>query len=106
METILRRHGDVMILTKKDFSIPKSVKMKVGTLIHKGNNNSHVVEGGQVLFGQFEGKKVLRVKKPTKVSHVGGSSTHATKPLPVGDYWVEIQSFYDHLTEEKKQVVD
>lgn len=107
METvILRRHGDVLLKTKKGFEIPKSVRLKANKLIHKGNNNSHVIGKGSALIGVDGDKKYLRVTKSATVSHVGGSSTHATKPLPVGDYWVEIQTFYDHLTEESKKVVD
>ena len=102
----LRRHGDVLLLTQTGFKIPKEAKLKKETLIHKGNNNSHVISKGQALIGEVSGKKYLRVVKAATVAHVGGSATHDSKPLPVGDYWVEIQSFYDHLTEESKRVVD
>jgi hypothetical protein len=100
------RHGDVLILTNKDFKIPKEAKLKAGKLIHKGTNNSHVISKGSAAIGEHKGKKYLRVKSQSIVSHVGGSATHASKPLPKGDYWVEIQTFYDHLAEEAKQVVD
>lgn len=102
----MRRHGDVLILTQSGFEIPKSVKLRANKLIHEGTNNSHVISKGSVLFGEHEGKKVMRVKTPAVVSHVGGSSTHASKPVPPGDYWISIQEFYDHLTEEAKKVVD
>lgn len=102
----LRRHGDVLIFSQAGFKIPKKAKLKIGKLIHKGANNSHVIDKGIAVLGEFEGKKYLRVKSAATVAHIGGSSTHETKPLPVGDYWVEIQTFYDHLTEEAKQVVD
>lgn len=102
----MRRHGDVMILTKQGFEIPKSIKLKTDKLIHKGNNNSHVISKGMALVGSEGDKKFLRVVKDAVVSHVGGSATHESKPLPKGDYWVEIQTFYDHLTEESKRVVD
>lgn len=106
VETIMRRHGDVLILTAKGFKIPKEAKLKASKLIHKGTNNSHVIGRGSAAIGEHGGKKYLRVKSAAMVSHVGGSATHATKPLPVGDYWVEIQTFYDHLSEEAKQVID
>lgn len=107
MEAVaMRRHGDVLIFTSPNFKIPKDAKLKAGKLIHKGSNNSHVIGRGTALIGEFAGKKYLRIKRAATVSHVGGSATHATKPLPVGDYWVEIQTYYDHLTEEAKQVVD
>lgn len=102
----MRRHGDVLLLTRKGFKIPKSVKMNVTKLLHKGSNNSHVFKSGAVVSGEFEGKRVIRVKKPAVVSHVGGSATHKDGELPVGDYWVEIQTYYDHMAEEAKQVVD
>jgi hypothetical protein len=102
----VRRHGDVLIKTTQGFTIPKGVKLKSQKLIHKGTNNSHVIGKGEAKIGELEGKKFLRVVKPAVVSHVGGSATHATKPLPKGDYWVEVQNFYDHMSEEAKKVVD
>ena len=102
----LRRHGDVLILSQKGFSIPKSVKLKKGNLIHQGTNNAHVISKGEMSIGEKDGKKYMRVLKPSVVSHVGGSATHESKPIPKGDYWVEIQTFYDHLTEESKKVID
>lgn len=107
MEMIdVRRHGDVLILAKKGFSIPKSVQLKADKLIHKGTNNSHVISKGSALFGDNQGVKVMRIEEPSTVSHVGGSATHESKPIPPGDYWVEIQQFYDHLSEEAKKVID
>ena len=106
METELFRHGDVLIKTTKDFAISKKVKLKAGRLIHKGANNSHLISKGEASFGESDGKKVMRVKTKATVSHVGGSATHASKTLPPGDYWIEIQTFYDHMSEEAKQVVD
>ena len=107
MEAVdLRRHGDVMIFTKKGFEIPKEVKLKKQTLIHKGTNNSHVISKGQALIGALGEKKFIRVTKAATVSHIGGSSTHKDGALPVGDYWAEIQTFYDHIDEESKQVID
>ena len=107
MEQIeLRRHGDVLLLTKDSFTIPKSVKLKPGKLIHQGTNNAHVISKGEVRFGEHDGKRVMRVLKPSVVSHVGGSSTHKDGTLPKGDYWYEIQSFWDHLAEESKRVID
>lgn len=102
----MRRHGDVLILTKSGFGIPEDVDLKPGTLIHRGGNNSHVFQHGKALMGERDGKRYLRVIEDGLVSHVGGSATHETKPLPKGDYWIEIQTFYDHLAEEAKQVVD
>jgi hypothetical protein len=102
----MRRHGDVLILTQDGFSIPKSVELKAGKLIHQGTNNAHVISKGEVKFGEYQGKKVMRVLKPSIVSHVGGSSTHKDGELPEGDYWYEIQTFYDHITEESKRVID
>lgn len=101
-----RRHGDVLIYTKAGFKIPSEVKLKAGKLIHQGTNNSHVISKGKALLGEFDGKKYLRIKTSSTVSHVGGSSTHASKPLPVNDYWVEIQTEYDHLKEEARKVID
>lgn len=107
MEAVdLRRHGDILILTKAGFEIPKQVKLKTQKLIHKGANNSHVISKGIAAIGELDGKKYLRVKTAGTVSHIGGSATHASKPIPKGDYWVEIQTFYDHAEEESKQVVD
>lgn len=98
------RHGDVLIKTTAGFEIPTKAKLKAQKLLHKGSNNSHVVSAG--LIGEYEGRKYLRVKSKAVVSHVGGSSTHASKPLPKGDYWVEVQTYYDHISEEAKAVVD
>lgn len=106
METIARRHGDVLILTQKGFKIPKEAKLKESKLIHKGTNNEHVIGKGQAKIGHHEGKGYIHVIKDSMVSHVGGSSTHASKPLPKGQYWFEIQTFFDHLTEEAKKVID
>ena len=100
------RHGDVLILTQKGFKIPKEVKLKAARLIHQGTNNAHIISKGKMSIGEFEGKKYMRVSTNSTVSHVGGSATHASKPLPKGDYWIEIQQFYDHLTEESKKVID
>lgn len=102
--TELFRHGDVLLLTAKGFKAPKEVKFKASKLIHKGANNSHVISAGAI--GEHAGKKYLRVKAKATVSHVGGSATHASKSLPAGDYEVQIQTFYDHLSEEAKRVID
>ena len=104
--TDLRRHGDVIILTQKGFKIPADVKLTPGKLIHQGSSNQHVISKGAALFGGDDSKRYIRVEKAATVSHIGGTATHDSKPLPVGDYWYEIQSFYDHLTEEQKQVID
>lgn len=106
MEKTLYRHGDVLLFTQKGFKIPRATKLKAQKLIHQGANNSHVISKGTAMIGEHEGKKYLRLKTVGTVSHVGGSATHASRPLPMGDYWVEIQSYYDHLTEESKRVVD
>lgn len=97
------RHGDVLFWSDK---APKGVKFKTGKLIHKGKNNSHVISKGLAAFGEYEGKKYLRVKKKATVSHIGGSSTHGDGILPVGDYLVEIQAEFDHFSEESRRVVD
>lgn len=102
----LFRHGDVMILTKKDFEIPDGVPLFKNSLIHKGTNNSHVIKMGEALIGEHDGKKYIRVTKDAVVSHIGGSSSHGDGELPKGDYWAEIQTFYDHIAEEAKKVVD
>lgn len=95
------RHGDVVL---KQTVIPKGVKLKAQKLLHKGTNNSHVISSG--VIGTYEGRKYLRVKSKATVSHVGGSATHDSKVLPKGDYEIVIQQFYDHISEEAKQVVD
>ena len=100
------RHGDVMILTRKGFSIEKAIKLKPGKLIHQGANNSHVVKSGQALFGETATEKFMRVKKTATISHVGGSASHGDGTLPPGDYWIQIQTYFDHMSEEAKQVVD
>lgn len=104
--TELFRHGDVLLIKRPDFKIPKAAKLKAGNLIHKGANNSHVIKKGQAMIGEVEGKKYLRVKSEVTVSHVGGSATHKDGVLPAGDYEVQIQSYFDHIAEEAKQVVD
>lgn len=104
--TNLFRHGDVLILSNKEFTIPKEVKLRAGKLIHKGSNNSHILSKGAASFGEHNGKRFMRVKTPGVVSHVGGSATHASKPIPKGDYWIEIQTYYDHMAEEAKKVID
>lgn len=53
------------------------------------------------------GKRYLRIKKDAVISHGRGkSSEHASKSLPRGDYWVEIQQEFDHLKNEKREVID
>lgn len=105
-KTHIRRHGDVLILTKKGFKIPADVKLNKADLLHQGMNNKHVFKKGECLIGEKEDKKYIRVKKDGIVSHVGGSSTHKDKPLKKGEYWVEIQTFYDHFKEESRRVID
>ncbi|NJM09416.1 MAG: hypothetical protein HC883_00500 [Bdellovibrionaceae bacterium] len=103
----IRRHGDVLIKTSAGFKIPDAVKLVETKLIHQGANNAHVIEGANALVGEGEGGvKYMRIHLDAMVSHVGGSATHDSKPIPAGDYWVEIQTFYDHLSEEAKRVVD
>ena len=103
----IRRHGDLLIKTKSDFSIPKSVKMKSVKILHKGENHDHYFSKGEVVQGELDGRKVIRVKKDAIISHGRGSSSeHESKPIPKGDYWVEIQTEYDHLLEESRQVID
>lgn len=102
----IRRHGDVLLKTHKGFVPPKGLKFKATKLIHKGTNNSHVITKGIVMKAEAEGVKYIRVKKAAIIDHVGGSSTHKAKPIPAGSYWIEIQTFYDHLAEEAKKVID
>jgi hypothetical protein len=107
MTTEIRRHGDVLIKTNKEFSIPKGLKLKPIKILHKGENHDHYFSKGDVVVGEKDGKRMIRVKKSAIISHGrGASSEHESKPVPVGDYWVEIQTEYDHLLEESRQVID
>lgn len=105
----LRRHGDVLIKSAADFKIPKGTKMKAVKLVHKGANHDHFISEGMVKISEeVNGKRFMRViSKVAKISHGRGkSSEHATKPIPKGDYWVEIQTEYDHAAEEARKVID
>lgn len=103
----IRRHGDVLIKRTKSFAIPKGVKLKPVKTLFKGQNHDHYFSKGEALSAEVDGKWYLRVKKHAMISHGRGkSSEHATKPVPVGDYWVEIQSEYDHMKEESRRVID
>lgn len=98
----MARHGDVLIKTKEDFAIPKSIKLERINLLHQGLNHSHTIESGLALSGNEGDKKYLRVVEPLTVDHV----EHGKGEIPVGDYWMEIKSEYDHFSEEFRQVLD
>jgi hypothetical protein len=104
----LRRHGDVLIKTSKEFKIPKGTTMKPARMVHKGANHDHFISKGEVKIGpEVDGKRFMRVTKSAVISHGRGkSSEHASKPIPKGDYWVEIQTEFDHLLEEARKVID
>ncbi len=106
---ILKRHGDVLIKTSKGFKIPADTKLKAVKMVHKGANHDHFISEGVVRIGpEVDGKRFMRVtSKKAIISHGrGNSSEHASKPIPKGDYWVEIQTEFDHLREEARRVID
>jgi len=98
----LRRHGDVMIKTFDGFKIPSEVKLKKTKVLHQGNNHQHVFKSGECMAGEHNGKKYLRVKKKAVINH----DEHGEGDIPVGDYYVEIKTEYDHFKEESRQVID
>lgn len=103
----IRRHGDLLIKRHAGFSIPSDVQLAPVTVLHKGNNHDHFFSSGKALVGEAGGKKYLRIVEDAIISHGrGGSSEHADKPVPMGDHWVEIQTEYDHLSEESRAVID
>ena len=97
----IRRHGDVILKTTKNFIIPTEVKLKISNEVHRGNNHLHFLDEPQ-LIGEHDNKKYLRVISETNIDH----NEHGKGNLPVGDYLIEIQTEYDHLKEESKQVID
>lgn len=102
----IRRHGDVLIKTEKNFNAGKG-KFKPCKILHKGENHDHYFSRGEVVEGLIEGKRVIRVKKDAIISHGRGkSSEHKSMPIPKGDYWVEIQSEMDHIKKLKRQIID
>lgn len=104
---MLFRHGDVLIKTTDDFKIEKGIKLKPVKVLHKGQNHDHYFSKGKVMVGEIGDQRVIRILQKATISHGrGNSSEHASKILPKGDYWVEIQTEYDHLTEESRKVID
>lgn len=105
---VLRRHGDVLIKTTKGFKVPKDTKLKSMKLVHKGANHDHFISKGEVkISAEIDGKRFMKVTKDSVISHGRGkSSEHASKTIPKGDYWIEIQTEYDHLLEESRKVID
>lgn len=117
MSLVLDRQGDLLFWHKKDFKIPKNVKLKPAKLIHSGNNNDHFISKGIATSSEwFEEngvqKMYLRISKDSIVSHGGGrskeskSERHKDTKLDVRDYWVEIQSEFDHVKKLKRAVID
>lgn len=107
MSLILNRQGDVLLWTKKGFKAPAGLKFKPVKVLHKGNNHDHYFSKGEVLEATKDGKRYLRVKKAAVLSHGRGRSTeHKDTKLKVGDYWTEIQSFFDHVMKLKREVID
>lgn len=107
METAVRRHGDLLLVNKTGFKIPKEVKLKKASVLHKGTNHDHYFSKGDVRIGEHEGKKYFRVVKDAVISHGRGkSSEHKPKPVPKGDYWLEIQTEFDHVKQIKRAVID
>lgn len=103
----IRRHGDVLIKTTKGFKAPVGLKFKSVKVLHKGNNHDHYFSKGEVVEATKDGKRYLRVKKDAMISHGRGkSSEHATKPVPKGDYWTEIQTEMDWVKKVKRAVID
>jgi ribosome-associated protein YbcJ (S4-like RNA binding protein) len=104
----LRRHGDVLIKTTQGFKVPKGTKLKSMKIVHKGANHDHFISKGEVkISAEVDGKRFMKVVKSAVISHGRGkSSEHASKPIPKGDYWIEIQTEYDHLLEEARKVID
>lgn len=104
---ILNRQGDVLIKTTDGFKAPKGLKFKPCKILHKGNNHDHYFSKGEVLEATKDGKRYLRVKKLSTLSHGRGNSTeHKDIVLKPRDYWTEIQLEQDHVKKLKREVID
>jgi hypothetical protein len=105
----IRRHGDILIKRMDGLKIPKGTKLKATKLLYAGQNHDHYFSKGVVEIGsnKDDGRNYLRVKKAAVISHGRGDSVeHGDGDLPVGDYYWEIQSEFDHASEESRQVID
>ena len=54
----------------------------------------------------LEDKKYLRVLSDITLEHPEHRIEGQPAILPIGDYWVEIKSEYDHFIEESREVID
>ena len=113
MKTDIRRHGDVMIKQRKDFKPPTGLKWKPCKILFKGANHNHFFSKGEVVTAYKKDPKnpflmcYIKVKKDALISHGSkGDSDHPTKPVPKGNYWVEIQTEKDHIKNIKRAVID
>ena len=102
-----RRHGDVLIITKDGFEIPKHIELKPIKILFAGKNHDHYFSSGKALFAESSGKRYLRILEDALISHGrGGSGEHATKSVTRGDYLVEIQTETDHVRNVRREVID
>lgn len=101
------RHGDVLIINREGFKVPDSVELKPIKVLFAGKNHDHYFSEGEAIFAEKDGKRYLRVVKDAMISHGrGASSEHATKPIPAGDYEVQIQTETDHVRNVRREVID
>ena len=92
--------GDVLYKSVNELPANKMKKVP-GSLIHKGQNHHHTINGKFDLL-EKEGVMFIVAKGKCQLLH----EEHATVDLPKGIYLKEIVVEYDHFLEESRQVID
>ena len=93
------QNGDVLI--KKVDSIPEDAAPIAGSLVHKGENHSHIIQGTAELYGLGD-ELYIHALSACQIIH----DEHKPVEIPVGLYKKEIVKEYDHWTEEARNIID
>ena len=112
-DCLIKKCGVVGIFKKEFNSIPTEAKKVKGNLVLKGTTNSHALYGGKFELLTYEGTLFIKVIKETKLDHVKDHRTtkskhaehHAIKIEP-GEYFFDGVMEYDHMKNERRQVID
>lgn len=110
-DCVVKKCGTTGVFEEEYPKIPKDAKPVSGSLVLKGQSNSHALFGGEFQLFDYNGKTFIRVYKPTVLDHVKDMASkehaeHHAQYIPVGEYFIDPVLEYDHIAEESRQVID
>lgn len=112
-DCLIKKCGEFGVFKKEFTSIPADAKKVKGNLVLKGTTNSHALYGGKFQLLTHEGTLFINVTKETKLDHVKDHrvakpkhAEHHAIGIPPGEYFFDGVMEYDHMKEERRQVID